>query len=283
MLYVSDLDGTLLDRDGNLSEVSRSRLQELLNDGMLFTVASARSHVSIRERLGDLPLSLPIIEFNGAFLTDYQTGEKIHIHAIETQVAQGIHESFEQQQAVYFVSTYDGASDHVYCGPRRNKGMDYYVQDRKDAKDPRLCEISGWNSIFDEQIVCITAVGRQSVLQDYQTELAEAYGEQLTAHLWEDTYCLGWYWLMVHDGKACKGKALKQLCQSDELSRVELTVFGDQVNDLGMLEQADRSIAVSNACLDVLGRADLKIGNHNADAVTEFLVKDWQTQSRMVE
>ena len=54
-LYVSDLDGTLLQPDATLSRFARSGLEELLADGALFTVASARSVVSMNAILGALP------------------------------------------------------------------------------------------------------------------------------------------------------------------------------------------------------------------------------------
>ena len=47
-LYVSDLDGTLLHPDGTLSAYSRTHLNQLIEDGLLFSVATARSTVSMR-------------------------------------------------------------------------------------------------------------------------------------------------------------------------------------------------------------------------------------------
>ena len=46
-LYISDLDGTLLTNDARLSEFSRAVLRELIADGLSFSVASARSVVSM--------------------------------------------------------------------------------------------------------------------------------------------------------------------------------------------------------------------------------------------
>ena len=65
-LYISDLDGTLLRPDGALSDYSRDGLNGLIADGMHFTVATARSVVSIRQLLQGLQLSLPVINLNGA-------------------------------------------------------------------------------------------------------------------------------------------------------------------------------------------------------------------------
>ena len=59
-LYISDLDGTLLADNAALSEASHRGLLRILQAGVPFTVASARSIVSIRHTLGELPLTLPV-------------------------------------------------------------------------------------------------------------------------------------------------------------------------------------------------------------------------------
>ena len=79
-IYISDLDGTLLRDDATISPWSREKLTSLLNDGVNFTIASARSANSTKQILGDLPLTLPVIEINGAFITDYHTYKHLAIN-----------------------------------------------------------------------------------------------------------------------------------------------------------------------------------------------------------
>ena len=87
ILYITDLDGTLLRSDATLSAFSRSVLADLLSRGVLFTVASARSVTSIRPILNGLPLPLPVIEFNGAFISDLDTGRHAIINDIDRDLA----------------------------------------------------------------------------------------------------------------------------------------------------------------------------------------------------
>ena len=86
-LFVSDLDGTLADRDARLSQFCRSRLSALLESGLAFTVASARSVHTLAPILEGLPLRLPVVEFNGAFITDLKTREPLVCHALAPTVA----------------------------------------------------------------------------------------------------------------------------------------------------------------------------------------------------
>ena len=64
LLYVSDLDGTLLDSDGQLPEDSIQRLNRLIDKGLNFTIATARNYDSAYPLLQGLNLKLPVILFN---------------------------------------------------------------------------------------------------------------------------------------------------------------------------------------------------------------------------
>lgn len=72
-LFVSDLDGTLADRDARLSAFSRRQLTGLLEAGLPFSVATARSVHTLAPIIEGLPLRLPVVELNGAFITDLKT------------------------------------------------------------------------------------------------------------------------------------------------------------------------------------------------------------------
>ncbi|MEM6884746.1 MAG: HAD family hydrolase [Verrucomicrobiota bacterium] len=283
VLYVSDLDGTLLDPSGQLSEHSRGQLLDLFQQGIPFTVASARSLVSMKERLGDLPFKLPVIEFNGAYLTDYHTGEKLVSHKFASGMVGDIQKVMCEQGVIYFVSSHDGTEDHVYHTSERNGGMDYYLNEREQAGDPRLRLTQDWSEIFKEEVVCFTAVDYEEPMRRLREVLQERFGGELTMHLWDDTYATGWWWLMIHHPDACKGKAIRALQKSQGMTEHQVTVFGDQVNDLGMMAVADRKIAVANACPQILEAADLVVKSNEYDPVTEFIIRDWQPADRLLQ
>ena len=75
-LYVSDLDGTLLDRRHRIPAHTADALNALLSKGMLFTFATARSWHSAHIVTQGLLPSLPWIVHNGAMLCDGKTGSR---------------------------------------------------------------------------------------------------------------------------------------------------------------------------------------------------------------
>ena len=76
-LFVSDLDGTLMRSDKKLSEKTVRTLNRLIENGVLFTYATARSIQSAMEITGGLKMRLPVITRNGTVLADNESGRMI--------------------------------------------------------------------------------------------------------------------------------------------------------------------------------------------------------------
>lgn len=135
-LYVSDLDGTLLDDDARLADTTRTILVELLAQGLLFTVASARSVASIRHMLDGVRLSLPVIEFNGAFLSELDTGKHLSVQALDIALAAAVFAELTEAGVEPLLSTFDGREDHLYFGAVTNAGLQWYFDDRRASRAP---------------------------------------------------------------------------------------------------------------------------------------------------
>lgn len=77
-VFVSDLDGTLITRNERLSDYSLSVLNGLIERGLPFTYATARSLSSAERSVGGLRHTLPVIVYNGALIIRPATGEVLH-------------------------------------------------------------------------------------------------------------------------------------------------------------------------------------------------------------
>jgi len=77
ILYVSDLDGTLLRGDEKTSAYTNSTINSLAETGMCFSYATARSFVTAAKVSKGLNAKFPVIVYNGAFIVDNETGEII--------------------------------------------------------------------------------------------------------------------------------------------------------------------------------------------------------------
>ena len=76
-LYISDLDGTLLTPDVEISKFTANTLNRLIEKGMLFSYATARSFTTAGKITADITAHFPLILYNGAVVVDNVTGQPI--------------------------------------------------------------------------------------------------------------------------------------------------------------------------------------------------------------
>jgi Cof subfamily protein (haloacid dehalogenase superfamily) len=275
-LYVSDLDGTLLDRDGKLSARSRAGLTDLLEQGLLFTVASARHVSSIRSILGDLPLRLPVISGNGAYLGAMASDQHELVHAMEPALAQSIFALIRRFGLMPFFSTHNGQYDQLFYQEAQNLGQQGFVSERLRNADPRLRHTPRLQDHLLDPVVTFVIIDRAAPLLELQAEITALCGDAVETHLADDLYLPGWPWLTVHDRRASKDQAIKTLADRYSLNEREIVVFGDHVNDVSMLRAAHRGIAMENAIAAVKQEAHTVIGPHYEDSVLQFIQNDWR-------
>jgi len=271
-LYVSDLDGTLLGPGAVLSSFSRMHLERMLANGLQFTAASARSAVSMRGVLGALPLRLPVICFNGGFVSDLATARHHHVFSLGLEVAREAMSMGRRRGLTPIVSTTDGVSeDRVYIARSVNAGMQMYVDERVLAKDPRLRIVDDPGQGLAGRVTCLTWIDRRELLEPLAEEIT-ALGDAVQPHLFDDMYTLGWSWITVHAGEASKARATRLVMEQHGMAGHRLVAFGDQDNDLPLLRSADYAIATANAVPAVRDVADEVIGHHGDDAVVKWLL-----------
>ncbi|MBV8468616.1 MAG: HAD family phosphatase [Burkholderiaceae bacterium] len=275
-LYVSDLDGTLLNADGQLSSTCRAGLTRLLDQGLHFTVASARHVSSIRQILGDLPLRLPVISANGAYISDMRTARHELVHAMAPDLAQALFALIRRHGLMPFVSTHGAQGDRLFYQSVHNEGQQAFVDERMSKHDPRLRHSPRMHQELIDPAVTFIVVEREAPLAALQADIDALFIQELETHLAEDIYRPGWPWLTVHDKRATKDQAIRTLAQRYGLHEREIVVFGDHVNDIKMLRAAHRGIAVANAIDAVKQLAHQVIGPHHDDSVWRFIERDWQ-------
>ena len=275
-VYVTDLDGTLLGRDARLSPRTRAGLAELLDDGLLLTVASARSVVAMQQMFDGLRLPLPVVEFNGAFISDLATGEHLVTNAIGADVVGDVYRTIGSAGFLPFVSTFDGDSDRFYYSEIRNPGMKWYLDDRIANNDPRITMTDDLASRLSEQVASLTVIDRPEVVGDLHLKLMDEFGDVLSYVRFDSLYSLGWQWLTVHDARATKGQALLTMLCREGLDAAEVVAFGDSNGDLPLFRVADRSVAVANASARLMSVATEVIGANSDDSVVEFLEREWR-------
>ena len=127
------MDGTTLRTDGSLSPYNLRTLNRLIQEGMRLTVANARGCGPIQIALDGLRLTLPVINQNGAFVSDPASCRHLAIHALPPQVAHDLWSLLDRAGSRPFLMTFDGTFDRLYFNDSvlRNDGMRRFLKDRQ--------------------------------------------------------------------------------------------------------------------------------------------------------
>lgn len=264
-LYLSDLDGTLLNPSARLSDFSRDTLTDLIRQGMMFSYATARSIHSAQKVLDGFMPAHPVIVYNGAMILDPQTLDILHLERFvpgEIEAIRAIFREFGLSPLVYgFV---DGRERVSFLEKPAHPGVSHYLKSR--AGDARLRPAADENRLFAGQPFYFTLIGDRTGLEDAHQALLRADLGQIT---FQREIYRNEYWLEIMPRGATKAHALAWL--SRRLGAERTVCFGDALNDLPLFQAADEAYAVQNAHPDLKRLARGILPSNAQDGVTKFL------------
>jgi len=272
-LFISDLDGTLLNNKPIVSDFTVKVINDLIKSSSLnFSISTARSLDSAWPLIDKINFSYPIILHNGAFIYDPVSGEYLVKNTIpftEVQKLVGIITDFQLNPIIY--TTNSRNENWIFYTGIHNGGEDDYFYNRKQAKDKRLCLTEQISFREPYEAISINIIDVESKLLPLYNLLKQE--KLLYCHFGKDIYS-GFYWLEITNLHANKKSALQTL---KKLLNAETTsAFGDNLNDLPMFEEADYRYPVSNAHELLKANCTTVIASNNDDGVAKFLLGYFQ-------
>ena len=96
-------------------------------------------------------------------------------------------------------------------------------------------------------------------------------GGRIHVHFARDTYLRDYYFLELSHPKANKEDAMKAWAPLVGCSPTDVTVFGDNLNDIGLFRGAGKRLAVANGHDDLKAIADDVIAPNNEDGVAQYI------------
>ncbi|MBO7565212.1 MAG: HAD family hydrolase [Clostridiales bacterium] len=266
VLYVSDLDGTLMRNDETLSENTVRIINELVEKGLSFTYATARSIESARPITGGLKLRLPAVTRNGSVMADNATGEHIKKSVFSEEEVSLLKDLLTDIPGCGYVSCFIGKEMiRTTMAGKHTVGLQGYLDYYKG--DPTMKYMDSYEEMFCGDPGYVTCIGTKE-------EIEPIYDRVRAYDCWEcifqkDTYREEEYWLEICPKNCTKAKSLLKLKEDYGFDR--LVVFGDSLNDVSMFKIADEAYAVGNAREEVKALATAVIGYNEEDAVAHFL------------
>ncbi|MDR1329972.1 MAG: HAD family hydrolase [Oscillospiraceae bacterium] len=267
-LYISDLDGTLLNDSTELSEYTVQTLNRLIADGMNFTVATARSAYSACKVLEKLNLRLPMILSGGVMLYDPETRVFSNVKYIPPDASAAALAAIRRYGLPALLYALDGAEQNIYYEPAlENAVMKDFREGRLSRYGKRFTPVSRLEELPAGGVCHIELMDTRPRLKPLYEELRRLGG--LSGELYRNTYTENAWIADICSAKASKGDAALELKKLGGFDR--LVGFGDNLNDLPLFAVCDERYAVANAQDEVRAAATEIIGANIDDGVARRL------------
>ena len=228
-LIATDMDGTLLDENGHLPDGFTDILDRLRAKNIKLVVASGRPYYTLQTNFGPVGRYLSYICENGALVVD--NNEIIYKNLMSNDIVQNI---IKEAKTVK-------SNALVLCLPNCAYAENYSEEQLSEIKKYyTTLNIVDDLSKVDDDIIKITICNLEG-----SNNIADKFKDDLhivsTAEIWTD----------IMNNGVNKGIALKNLMDTDNISKEETMVLGDYYNDIEMLEQAEYSFVMENAPEDM--------------------------------
>ena len=261
-LYISDLDGTLLNSKAELSEYTKDTINNLIKQDVMFTYATARSAVSSRSVTNGLEIQLPIIIYNGTFIMDTETETFQMSNYFGEEVNRILEDLMSQDIYPIVYSHREDEEKFTYLPEKASRGVMAHIHNRKG--DKRTHPVKEIEQMYEGDIFCLNCIDEPEKLEP----VYEKYKDRLHCVYYMDIYTKEW-WLEMMPKNASKARAALQL--KETLGCDRLVVFGDQKNDMDLFKAADECYAVDNAVEELKSLATGIIRSNDKDGVAHWL------------
>ena len=265
-LVVFDLDGTLLNRDSEISEYTSETLKLLSEREIAYTVATGRTLHGARAVLEGHRFLLPQAYKNGVLIWHPEQRRFSSRAMLTAEELENVVRACVNQGVAPFVFTLD--KDHgssVYHPPLQTAIEHELVRTFGTEDHTRVHALDELPD--DAALTHINAIGNSEAIRavirsvDEEPHLVAYSGIALEGERWR--------WLDVHHSDASKGGAIEVMKELLGLERV--ICFGDSDNDLSMFEAADECYAPANANAEIKSAATAVIGHHDDEGIARFL------------
>lgn len=259
-LIAVDVDGTLVNSEGVITEKTREALIAASKAGHEVMIVSGRPTYGIRKQALALEFDKyggVLSAYNGGQLYDFKEGKILADHPMDYDLAMEILELTKSLDLEIMIPhgelIYTDDDQKFY--PRRESGM----------LDMEVKEISDIRDSLDFAPNKILFARDPEKLDEPCAKLKEAFGDR-TEQVKSARF---FYEVMPKD--LSKGASIIEACKIFGIDSKDIIVFGDEMNDISMFEVAGTGVAMANAVEPIKKLADYVTKSNNEDGIAYYL------------
>ena len=253
-LVAADMDGTLLNARHELSPDFFPILNQMRSKGLLFAAASGRQYHNLYNRFATVKEDVIFIAENGSYVV--YKGEELLVQAMDKEIAREQIVAARKIPDVYTILCGKKSAYLESDAPEFIKNVKMYYDEYVVVDD--LMKID--DDQFLKIAICDMAGSEQNSYTHFN-QLQYRLQVKISGHIWLD----------LSHKLANKGRAIKMLQDKYKISSSETMAFGDYLNDLEMMQEADFSYAMENAHEDIKKAARYIAMSNDESGVTIVL------------
>lgn len=263
-LFVSDLDGTLIDSRLQIPPDSADGINAAISRGCGFAAATARTPATVGEILAPIHGALPAIVMNGAGVFDFEKEEYLHLCLLSPEKTAEVRYVLDSLGMGGFLYTVRGNHLDVYYDRLDNVSKRMFLDAR--ANKPYKTFWQGQEPDEARRVFfCVIDSGERT--EKLARALRQVDG--LRVFHYRDVHAPDCWYVEIYDCKASKAAGVRFL--KERYGFDEVVCFGDNLNDLPLFEAADKRVAVAGAVEALKAAADLVLPETDMGAVGRFI------------
>ena len=261
-LIVSDIDGTLLNDNGELGIESKKLLKELMKENVIVSLATGRLHSAVTDIANELSLNGYIISLDGAMIKNYEGDKTIYESYLKRgQVKKAISISENQlikialchASSIYYTE-YNSAIPSML-----SKYGAYYTQ------------VDSYENYISGTLEIVCSSDMKDSIKEMEEKFNFPYSVGCNTSYFRSKKNENIYYLEIRKAGSSKGKALTRLLRHLSIKPPKAAVIGDWYNDITMFQTKAIKVAVANAIPELLNAADIITTRpNNEDGTAEF-------------
>ena len=283
-LVAIDLDGTLLNSYGEVSQKNRDAIERATQKGVKVVLASGRPVMSVKNLANELETNSYIICGNGAITYDMQNENIIYNRFIEKNRILQIIKICEENSIYYNVYTED-----TILTKSLNYNILFYNQE--NAKKPDdiktniiivedICKYVEENeknylkiTICDnDKIIFDSIIRKLRLIKDVDVLDVAHMSRKMIKDGTQDVE-ISYYYTEITNKNVDKWGAIKNLMEKLQIQPNEVMAIGDNINDKQMVENSGLGVIMGNSAPYIKEYADIIVADNDNDGVAEAIDK----------
>ena len=266
-LFLTDLDHTFLRDDLTISDHSKITWNSMAKNHIM-GIATARTYKKSEQFLRGLHINTPMILLDGSLIVS-PLKKILDMKTIPKEIGDEIIDCGGKLGIYPFVlALKDQNLNEVFLYPSQTNRDQKEVLLRYKGDD-NLQECSKIKAM--ENNFKLVYFGEKNQLEELQENLKSIFKDELKYILAPEAY-VGCYFLTLLHKDADKAHGLQKVHEITQVDYKDFTVFGDNLNDIGMFKLSHTSVAVANAHKEVKDIATVVSRyTNNEDAVAKYL------------